>query len=65
MDGDVLVASTRGSGKPTGPTSVWGDGEGLLMTQSRRLSLLNGLRVRVELTGDLATGDYQVKIRTA
>ena len=65
MEGDVVVASVRGTGKNTGPTTVWGEGEGLFMTQSPRLSSLNGLRTKVEVSGDLATGDYQVKIRTA
>ena len=65
MDGDVVVGSTRGSGKPTGLTTIWGEGEGLFMTQSPKLSSLNGLRIRVELTGDQASGEYQVKIRSA
>jgi hypothetical protein len=65
MEGDIVVGSARGSGKSTGPTTMWGEGEGLLMTQSPRLQWLNGQRTKVELTGDQASGDYQVKIRTA
>jgi hypothetical protein len=65
MEGDMVVASVRGSGKFTGPTTLSGEGAGLFMTQSPRLAWLNGQNVKVEVTGNLASGDYQVKIRTA
>jgi hypothetical protein len=62
MEGEVVVASARGTGKATGPTTIWGEGEGVYMTQSPRLASLNGQRVKVEVTGDQASGDYHVKI---
>jgi hypothetical protein len=65
MEGDVIVGSARGTGKPTGATTFWGEGEGLYMTQSTRLASFNGLRVKVEVTGDQATGEYVVKVRSA
>jgi hypothetical protein len=64
MEGDMAVASARGNGRPSGPTTFIGEGEGLYMTQSPRLSWLNGLNVRVEVTGDTNTREYRVRIWT-
>src|SRR5271155_1096065 len=36
-EGDVLVISFKGTGKQTGLTTLWGEGEGIIMTQSKRL----------------------------
>ena len=60
-DGDMLVISYRGSGKQTGPTTMWGESEGIIMTQSKRLSQLNNARVKTEVTADVASGEVVVK----
>jgi len=64
MEGEVILFVGHGRGKATGPTTVWGEGEDLCMTQAPRLSSLNGQRFRTEVTGDQATGEYQVKVYT-
>jgi len=60
-EGDVLVISYRGTGKQTGLTTLWGESEGIIMTQTKRLEELNGSRIRTEVTAEYATGDVQVK----
>ena len=60
-EGDVLMFSYRGTGKPSGLTTVWAESEAIIMTQSPRLAQLNNTRIRAEVTGDFATGDVQVK----
>lgn len=62
MEGEVVLFVGSGMGKATGPTTVWGEGEALCMTQVPRLASLNGQRFRTEVAGDQATGDYQVKV---
>jgi len=64
-EGDVVVISFKGTGKQTGLTTLWGQGEGIAMTQSKRLAQLDGTRMRTEVNADYATGDVQVKIYEA
>src|SRR5579859_6091908 len=45
-EGDVLVGTFKGTGKATGPSSIWGEGEGIYMTQSPKLAWLNGVKAR-------------------
>ncbi|MDA4123176.1 MAG: hypothetical protein OK456_08370 [Thaumarchaeota archaeon] len=59
-DGDVLVISFKGTGKQTGLTTLWGEGEGIIMTQSKKLSKLNGAKIRTVVNADYATGEVQV-----
>jgi hypothetical protein len=60
-EGDVLVISFKGTGKQTGLTTLWGEGEGVVMTQSKKLAQLNGSRIRTEVNADYATGSVEVK----
>ena len=60
-DGDVLVISFKGTGKQTGLTTLWGEREGIIMTQSKKLSKLNNSQIRAEVNADYATGEVQVK----
>lgn len=63
MDGEMAVFNGKGTGKSTGPSTIWGEGDGIYMTRSPGLAWLNGLRVRVEVTGDRVTRDYSIKVR--
>jgi hypothetical protein len=60
-EGDVLVISYRGTGKQTGLTTLWGESEGLIMTQSKRLAHLSNSRIRTEVNAEYATGEVQIK----
>ena len=62
MDGDTLVASGKGTGKATSPTTYRGEAIGVLMTQSPKLESLNGKKFTTEVTGDRATGEYNIKL---
>jgi hypothetical protein len=42
-------------------TTIWGESEGLIMTQSKRLAHLNNAKIKTEVTADNATGDVHVK----
>ena len=59
-EGDVFVISYRGTGKQTGLTTIWGEGVGIVMTQSKKFANLNNAQVRVEVNADIATGDVRV-----
>jgi hypothetical protein len=59
-EGDLLVISYRGTGKQTGLTTLWGQSEGIIMTQSKKFAQLNNSRIKAEVTADIATGDVQV-----
>lgn len=61
-DGDFIVASGRGTGRPTGPTSVKYEGEVHFMTQSPKLSWLNTTKGWIEGTADNSAGTYQAKV---
>ena len=60
-DGDVFVLSYRGTGVQTGLTTMRGQSEGVLMTQSKKYAQLNNTRFRTEVDADVATGDVQVR----
>ena len=60
-EGDVLVISYKGMGKQTGATTLWGESEGFIMTQSKRLAELNNSTIGAEVNADYATGVVQVK----
>jgi hypothetical protein len=62
VEGDTLVASARGKGKVTGPTTFWGEAIGVLITQSPKLESLNRKKFTTEVTGDRATGEYHVNL---
>ncbi len=60
-EGDLIVITGGGKGKPTGPnTSAW-DGEIHFMTQSPRLSWLNNTKGWVEGSGNNITGEFHGK----
>jgi hypothetical protein len=61
-DGNMAVVNGRGTGKATGPTTIWGEGEAVYWTQSPSLSWLNGKKVYCEVTADQASREYNVKI---
>jgi hypothetical protein len=60
-EGDIIVANAHGTGKMTGPNTSFNEGEVLFMTQSPKLSYLNNKKWRVEVTGDMATGESHAK----
>ncbi|MGA2666328.1 MAG: hypothetical protein ABSF83_15440 [Nitrososphaerales archaeon] len=60
-DGDVLVISYKGTGKQTGPTTMWGESEGFIMTQSKKFADLNNAWLKAEVNADIATGVVHVK----
>ena len=61
MDGDVVVVTSRGNGKATGPTTVAWEGEVVFMTQSPKLAWLNTTKGWIEGTTNNATGEFQAK----
>jgi hypothetical protein len=60
-EGDVLVISYKGTGKQTGLTTLHGESEALIMTQSKKLAHLNNSWMKVEVNADYATGEVQIK----
>jgi hypothetical protein len=60
-EGDVLVISYKGTGRQTGLTTLWGESQGIVMTQSKKLAQLNNARLKAEVNADWATGAVQVK----
>jgi hypothetical protein len=63
-EGDVVAISGRGTGKATGPTTIWAEGETVYMTQSPKLASLNTTKGRVEVTADHLTGEFEIKVYT-
>ncbi len=61
-EGDFIVATAYGTGKMAGPTTSKLEGECVFMTQSPKLSWLNNKKWRVEVTGDMATGESHGKV---
>ena len=39
------MISYKGTGRQTGLTTLWGESEGIIMTQSKRLAQLNNSRL--------------------
>jgi hypothetical protein len=62
VDGDFVAINGRGNGKLTGPTGVWAEGEFVYMTRSPKLSSLNGTKSRLEVTANMKTGDFDIKV---
>jgi hypothetical protein len=60
-EGDFIVGNAYGTGKMTGPSTSFGEGEVLFMTGSPRLSYLNNKKYRAEVTSDNATGESHAK----
>ena len=61
-EGDFIVVQGWGTGKNTGPTTSQWEGELHFMTQSSRLSWLNGKKGWVEGSGDQVKGDFHGKV---
>jgi hypothetical protein len=61
-EGDVVVINGKGTGRITGPTSLTAEGQVVYMTQSPRLSSVNGTKGRVEVTSNTATGEFTIKV---
>ena len=61
-EGDFVVLNCRAAGKMTGPSTSFSEGEAFLMTQSPKLSWLNNRKCRIEVTGDMATGESHGKL---
>ena len=60
-EGDFIVINALGTGKMTGPSTSFAEGEVLFMTQSPRLSYVNNKKYRAEVTADMATGESHAK----
>jgi hypothetical protein len=61
MEGDMVVMTSSGHGKSTGPTTVALEGEVVFMTQSTKLAWLNTTKGWAEGTLNHATGEYSAK----
>ncbi|MGA2199612.1 MAG: hypothetical protein ABSG45_06710 [Nitrososphaerales archaeon] len=61
MEGEVVVFTSRGSGKVTSPTTVALEGEVVFMTQSPKLAWLNTTACWAEGNVDNSTGEYHAK----
>jgi hypothetical protein len=61
-EGDAVVISGRGTGKATGPATLWAEGEIVYMTQSPKLAWLNGTKGRNEVTANNQTGEFEIKV---
>ncbi len=61
-EGEAIVISGRGTGKVTGPSTVWAEGEGVYMTQSSKLASLNGMKARFEVNANNQTGEVDIKV---
>jgi hypothetical protein len=61
MEGDMVIMTSRGRGKSTGPTTAL-EGEVVFMTQSTKLAWLNTTKGWIEGTANNATGEVQAKI---
>jgi hypothetical protein len=61
MEGDMVVMTSRGHGKSTGPTTLALEGEVVFMTQSTKLAWLNTTKGWAEGSVNNATGEYQAK----
>jgi hypothetical protein len=62
LEGDFVAINGKGNGKVTGPTSVWAEGEFDYMTRSPKLSWLNGAKSRIEVTANMAVGEFDIKV---
>jgi hypothetical protein len=63
MEGDMVIVTSRGTGKSTGPTTAL-EGEVVFMTQSTKLAWLNTTKGWAEGSMNNATGEYQAKFYT-
>lgn len=61
-DGDMIVVSSRGTGRISGPNTGSWQGEAIFMTQSPKLAWLNNTKGWVEGSGDMAQGTYKGKV---
>jgi hypothetical protein len=61
-EGDTVVISARGTGKATGPSTIWAEGEAVYLTQSPRLAWLNTTKARLEVTANNETGEFEIKV---
>jgi len=61
-EGETIVISGRGTGKATGPATIWAEGETVYMTQSPKLAWLNGTKGRNEVTANNQTGEFEIKV---
>jgi len=61
-EGETVVISGRGTGKATGPATIWAEGETVYMTQSPKLAWLNTTKGRVEVTSNNQTGEFEIKV---
>jgi hypothetical protein len=57
-EGDFIVINGLGTGKMTGPSTSFGEGEVLFTTQSPRLSYVNNKKYRAEVTADMTTESH-------
>jgi hypothetical protein len=60
MEGDMVIVTSRGHGKSTGPTTAL-EGEVVYMTQSTKLAWLNTTKGWAEGSMNNATGEYHAK----
>ncbi len=61
-EGDIVIGTSHGTLKMTGPYTNRSEGEIIFMTQSPKLSWLNNKKCRLEGTVDSLAGEVHVKI---
>ena len=61
-EGDMIVVSSRGTGRMANPTTGTWQGDAIFMTQSPKLAWLNNTKGWIEGSGDMAQGTYHGKI---
>ncbi|MDA4130619.1 MAG: hypothetical protein OK457_07600 [Thaumarchaeota archaeon] len=61
-EGDTFVTSGRGTGKATGPATIWAEGNLVYMTQAPKLAWLNTSKARAVVTANNQTGEFEIKV---
>ncbi len=61
-EGDLVILTSKGTGKSVSPTSIHAEGEATAQTQSSKLAFLNGAKTRFEGTYNVPTGEFTAKV---
>jgi hypothetical protein len=61
-EGETIVTSGRGTGKNTGPATIWAEGNLVYMTQAPKLAWLNTTKARAVVTANNQTGEMEIKV---
>jgi hypothetical protein len=64
QDGDAIMITAKGTGRMEGPTAGSFKGEGMCMTQSKKLAWLNSAKCSLEGTNNLKNNEATIKVYT-